>query len=214
MRKLGYIAIITFSLLFLIPIGKCASKVYLSPGQFINKNISVKEGDIVRGDYETYDSSFYVGIGYCYLGDCDVFTTFYTSGWFEIEILSGSGTLSIALTNVDIYSGYLEYTIGKEGDDDAPANLMPIIIGGVIIGLVGACIGIGIGISIHSKNKKRRIIEDEELQESTANYCPNCGSKLEGAFCTKCGSTAKYCSNCGSKLEGAFCTKCGKGQIT
>jgi len=161
-KKIGYIAIIGLLFIFLIPIGECASTVYLNPYQFIERSFSVSEGDVIRGDYETYDNPFIVYVCYWYSVDDNWITisTTYTSGWFEIEITGGSGTLKVSITNMDIYyqrSGYLEYTIGKEGDDEL--NLMPIIIG-VVIGVIVICIVIGVGI--HYKNKKREIIEIRE----------------------------------------------------
>lgn len=130
-----------------------ASKVYLNPGGFAYKSFSVKEGYVIRGDYETYDSSFLVGVGYEYLGNIVVFSNFYTSGWFEIEITEGSGTLTVTLVNVDYLSfrsGYLEYTIGIKGGSEF--NFMPIIIGVVIIIVIGTVIG----LSIHAINKKKQ----------------------------------------------------------
>ena len=75
-------------------------KKYLgSYGEFVEVSLNAQEGDVIRGDYRTYDSPFFVGIGWAYLGESpkfDVFTTYYESGWFEIEICSeGSGTIGI-----------------------------------------------------------------------------------------------------------------------
>lgn len=59
----------------------------------------------------------------------------------------------------------------------------------------------------------------EETEESTDWFCPQCGTKNQGNFCTKCGTpkpaafTAFFCSNCGEKIISAdtkFCPKCGK----
>lgn len=49
-------------------------------------------------------------------------------------------------------------------------------------------------------------------------FCPNCGSRNNGSFCTKCGTkrpetfTPFYCSKCGEKITDPgtlFCPKCG-----
>ncbi|MCK4381198.1 MAG: hypothetical protein KAW51_08690 [Candidatus Lokiarchaeota archaeon] len=39
MKKIGYIAIIGLLLIFLIPIGECASKVYLNRGGAIERSV-------------------------------------------------------------------------------------------------------------------------------------------------------------------------------
>lgn len=90
---------------------------------------------------------------YEYLGNIVVFSNFYTSGWFEIEITEGSGTLTVTLVNMDYLSfrsGYLEYTIGIKGGSEF--NFMPIIIGVVVIIVIGTVIG----LSIHAINKKKQ----------------------------------------------------------
>lgn len=139
--------VLTMSI-FVIPTK--ASKAYLNPLGFVYKTFSVKEGDVIRGDYETYDSPFLVGVGYEYLGDIVVFSNFYTSGWFEIDISEGSVTLTVTLVNVDLRSGYIEYTIGKK--DGSEFNFMPIIIGVVVIIVISTVIG----LSIHAINKKKQ----------------------------------------------------------
>ncbi len=49
-------------------------------------------------------------------------------------------------------------------------------------------------------------------------FCPKCGNRNNGAFCTRCGTarpavfTPFYCSKCGEKItdpETVFCPKCG-----
>ena len=172
---------------------KCAETKYLSSfGDYIEKNLSVIEGDVIRGDYKTYNSPFYVGISWEYLGVVDVLPNFYESGWFEITISSGSGIITVVLMNSDSWAGgYIEYTITNP---KAEAREQEAVIMLMIIGVVIAIISVGViaGIAVHFKNKNRKIEElEQELKEAPKKiYCRECGAEIldkEGTFCSKCG---------------------------
>ena len=125
--------VIVLLMIFLIPFGQCAETktAYLgSFSDYVGVNLDVIEGDVVRGDYRTYNSPFLVGIGWEYLGVGDVFTNYYESGWFEITISSGSGVIDIVLMNADLYDGgYIEYTVSNpKGEARAEEALMTAII--------------------------------------------------------------------------------------
>ena len=88
--------VIVLLMIFLIPFGQCAETktAHLSNfGDYVGVSLDVIEGDVIRGDYRTYSSSFDVGIGWEYLGVADTFTSYYESGWFEITISSDSGII-------------------------------------------------------------------------------------------------------------------------
>ena len=163
MRKISFITLTIFILFFLIPNGYCTSMVYLNPGEYIEQNIYVTAGDRIKGNYRTYDSSFQIRVGWCYMG-CNYFSPPYPSGNFQFVITSGYGTLEIYIMNIDTYGGYLEFSIGRQGDDGDSSYVMLIIMGVLIVGAV--FISIGIGIHFYSKYKNRRIINDNDLQES------------------------------------------------
>lgn len=45
-----------------------------------------------------------------------------------------------------------------------------------------------------------------------SKVCTNCGSPVDGKFCSNCGTAApedKKCANCGTVVTGKFCTNCG-----
>ena len=191
--------VIVLLMVFLIPFGQCAKTKYLgSYGEFVEVSLNAQEGDVIRGDYRTYNSPFFVGIGWAYLGESpkfDVFTTYYESGWFEIEISSeGSGTIVIILMNADFWAGgYIEYTITNP---TAEERLMTTIIIGVVIGIIS--VGVIAGIAVHYKNKKKKreaeIIQVQEVIKSKSFYCSYCGAEnidITSDFCSKCGSKIK-----------------------
>ena len=163
MKKISYITITILILFILIPNGYSITKVYLNPVEFIEKNISVTAGDTIQGNYNTYDSSFQIRVGWCYLG-CNYFSPPYPSGNFELFITSSYGTLEIFIMNIDTHSGYLEYSIKRQGDDGDSSYIMLIIMGVVIVGAVFT--SIGIGTHYYSKYRNRRILNDNGLQES------------------------------------------------
>jgi hypothetical protein len=163
MRKIRFIILTILIIFFLIPSGYCANNVYLNPGEFVEKNISVTAGDTIRVNYKTYDSSFQVRVGYCYLS-CNYFTPTDSSGSFKLFITSSYGTVEIFFMNIDTHGGYLEYSIRRQGDDEDSSYIMLLIMGVIIVGAVFT--SIGIGIHFYSKYKNRRIIDDNELQES------------------------------------------------
>ena len=151
--------VIVLLMIFLIPFGQCAETKtrYLSSfGSYVGISLDVIEGDVIRGDYRTYNSPFDVGIGWEYLGVADAFTSYYESGWFEITISEGSGVIDIVLMNADIWTtgGYIEYTVSNpKGEAREEEELMTMIIIGVVVGIISICVIAGI-IS-HFKKKER-----------------------------------------------------------
>ena len=190
--------VFVFLMIFLIPFTQCAETktARLSYfGSYVGVSLEVIEGDVVRGDYRTYNSPFLVGIGYEYLGEAYAFTNYYETGWFEITISSGSGTIVIVLMNADLYDdGYIEYTVSNpKGEAREEEAMMTTIIIGVVIAIIS--IGIIAGIGVHFKNKKEKDeLETIQVQEKVK---PNIQSSR---FCSRCGSATVYgdiyCSNC------------------
>lgn len=165
MKKIGSIAVIGLMMFFLVPFGESAETKYLGNcGDFVGVSLDVIEGDVVRGDYRTYNSPFLVGVGWGYLGVDDTFTSYYESGWFEISISSGSGIIDIVLANVDLYDGgYIEYTItNPKGEARKEEQLMTTIIIGVVVGIISICVIAG--LVVHFKNEDREIIRVSPAQ--------------------------------------------------
>ena len=200
-KKIGYIGIIGLMVIILIPFGQSATTRHLNVGEYVYINLNVQEGDVIRGDYRTYNSPFIVGIGWNYLGHVETPTNFYTEGWFEIEILSDSGTIVIILMNGDysyMRNGYIEYTItNPKAEAREREELMRTIIIGVVVVAIISVIVIT-GFIVYSKKKNRRIEElEQKVSEAPKNlYCTNCGAE-------KIDLTHAYCTTCGSKIAGA-----------
>ena len=162
MKKIGFIAIIGLVAIFLIiPFGRCAETKHLNVANYVNISLNAQEGDVIRGDYRTYSSPFLVGVRWQYLENIVVISVNYESGWFEIEILEDSGVNYITLMNVDfsyLRSGYIEYTITNPKGEE---RLMLTIIIGIVVGIIG--ISITVGVCIHYKNKKLKIVENGNI---------------------------------------------------
>jgi len=200
-KKIGYIGIIGLMVIILIPFGQSATTRHLNVGEYVYINLNVQEGDVIRGDYRTYNSPFIVGIGWNYLGHVETPTNFYTEGWFEIEILSDSGTIVIILMNGDysyMRNGYIEYTITnpKAEAREREELMRTIIIGVVVVAIIS--VSVITGFIVYSKKKNRRIEElEQKVSEAPKNlYCTNCGAE-------KIDLTHAYCTTCGSKSVGA-----------
>ena len=197
-KKIGYIGIIGLMIIILIPFGQSATTRHLNVGEYVYINLNAQEGDVIRGDYRTYNSPFIVGIGWNYLGHVETPTNFYTEGWFEIDITSGSGVIVIVLMNGDysyMRNGYIEYTItNPKAEAREREAVMRTIIIVVVVGTV-AIISVSViaGFIVHSKKKNKRIETfKQKVSEAPKNlYCTNCGAEnidLIHAYCTKCGS--------------------------
>lgn len=197
-KKIGYIGVIGLMIIALIPFSQSATTRYLNVSEYVYISLNAQEGDVIRGDYRTYNSPFLVGIGWNYLGQVETFTNFYTEGWFEIEILSGSGVIVVVLMNGDfsyMRNGYIEYTItNPKAEAREREAVMRTIIIGVVVGIV-ATISVSViaGFIIHSKKKNKRIETfEQKVNDAPKNiYCTNCGAKnidLTHAYCTLCGN--------------------------
>lgn len=128
-------------------------------------------------------------------------TSMITDGdYFSFDVLdyiTSGGLFSIIIWEVNSpYTGEYLQSDSKENDlMPNPANLrieykekfedvLPSLIGGVVGG-VSAIVGfVGIVFYWRYKRKGREIIQ---IQEPTVLYCSNCGSVLEGEFCSNCG---------------------------
>ena len=197
-KKIGYIGVIGLMIIALIPFSQSATTRYLNVSEYVYISLNAQEGDVIRGDYRTYNSPFLVGIGWNYLGQVETFTNFYTEGWFEIEILSGSGVIVVVLMNGDfsyMRNGYIEYTItNPKAEAREREAVMRTLIIGVVVGIV-ATISVSViaGFIIHSKKKNKRIETfEQKVSETPKNiYCTNCGTKnidLTHAYYTLCGN--------------------------
>ena len=200
-QKIGYIGIIGLMIIILIPFGQSTTTRHLNVGEYIYINLNAQEGDVIRGDYRTYNSPFIVGIGWNYLGQVETPTNFYTEGWFEIEILSDSGVIVVLLMNGDYYymrNGYIEYTItNPKAEVREREELMRTIIIGVVVGIVvTVAVCVTAGLVVHSKKKNKRTEElEQKLTEAPKNlYCTNCGVK-------NIDTTNVFCNHCGSKMK-------------
>lgn len=161
--------IIVLLMIFLIPFGQCAetkTKYLGSFGSYVGISLDVIEGDVVRGDYRTYDSPFLVGVGWEYLGKFVAIPSYYEVGWFEITINEGSGVIHIVLENVDFYDGgYIEYTVSNpKGETRKEEELMTTIIIGVVVGIISICVIAGIAIHFKKKERERIGISVEQRE--------------------------------------------------
>jgi len=149
MKKVHYIGIIIFGLMFLyiIPIGKSVSGTrYLNVGDSMTLSFSVEEGDKIKGTYNTIamgSSAMVLTLAWAYEGNSGILTQNSGGGTITINIASGSGTYVITFINLGFVDGNLNYDIyvvrGDSNSDSIPSfNLSIIII--VSIGICGLLI--------------------------------------------------------------------------
>lgn len=165
-------------LLYMIPNGSCESgKVYLYNSQKIFI-FSVETGDIIRYDYQTYDSPFQPNLHWVYQeeynGGAIIISGTYSagthsleeSGWFEIEIMGGSDkNFRFGLMNLGGPGGYLEYNVRNLGEEVRIASAW--LWGGIIV-VIGVVSVTSIAFYFHRKKKKRKPVESPSSSSKNA----------------------------------------------
>ena len=162
-------------LIYIIPNGLCESgNAYLS---FYTQKIfifSVEDGDVIRCEYRTHDSSFQARLHWVYqedyLGDgleiTGTFVYIYNSmggvlepsGWFEIKMKGGSDSrFRFGLINTG-ESGYIEYDIRNLGEE-ARITLSWVVGIVSVVSVVSVVSLIGITLYLTKRKKKREIID-------------------------------------------------------
>ncbi|MFX1269277.1 MAG: hypothetical protein ACFFAK_15055 [Promethearchaeota archaeon] len=165
-------------LIYTIPNGSCESgKVYL---EFYTQKIfifSVETGDIIRCDYQTYNSPFEMAIHWVYQeqykrAGIKISGTYYEgtgkleeSGWIEIEVMEESDPqFRFGLINTGP-SGYLEYNVRNLGEE---ARIASAWLWGGIIAVIGVVSVTGITFYFLRKKKKRKPVESPSTSSKNA----------------------------------------------
>lgn len=151
-KKICYIGII-IGLMFIciIPIGRSTSGTrYLNIGESMGLSFSVKEGDVIKGNYDTVAMGglMTITITWAYGGNSGILIQNSGKGTLTINIASDSGNYVFTFINTGYYSGNLNYdvyVVGKDSNSDSIPSFNLFIVIGISIVICG--------ILIHRKYK-------------------------------------------------------------
>ncbi|MCP6719488.1 MAG: hypothetical protein KJI71_04670 [Patescibacteria group bacterium] len=149
MKKVYYIGVI-IGLMFLciISIGRSTSGTrHLDIGESMVLSFSVKEGDVIKGEYNTVamDGLMEITIAWAYGNNNGILVQNSGRGTLTINIASGSGNYVLTFINLGFYSGNLNYNVyvvGKDSNSDSNSDSIPSFNLFIVIGISIAICGL------------------------------------------------------------------------